>query len=89
MTIVTHASRPKRKAQATTITVPTIVTAKRSEPLGRCRATIVTAKNPHRHHGRFGDVPDMTPEEYKRRGDAADALFREMKRQIAEKLREE
>ena len=33
--------------------------------------------------GRFGDVPDMTPEEHKRRGDAADALFREMKRQIA------
>jgi hypothetical protein len=29
----------------------------------------------------------MTPEEHKRRGDAADALFREMKRQIAEKLR--
>ena len=36
-----------------------------------------------------GDVPDMTPEEHKRRGDAADALFREMKRQITEKLREE
>ncbi len=33
--------------------------------------------------GRFGDVPDMTPEEHKRRGDAADELFREMKRQIA------
>jgi hypothetical protein len=30
----------------------------------------------------------MTPEEHKRRGDAADALFREMKRQIAVKLRE-
>jgi hypothetical protein len=30
-------------------------------------------------------VPDMTPEEHKRRSDAADALFREMKRQIAEK----
>ena len=29
------------------------------------------------------DVPDMTPEEHKRRGDAADALFREMKRRIA------
>jgi hypothetical protein len=29
------------------------------------------------------DVPDMTPEEHQRRGDAADALFREMKRQIA------
>jgi hypothetical protein len=25
----------------------------------------------------------MTPEEHKRRGDTADALFREMKRQIA------
>jgi hypothetical protein len=49
-------------------------------------AAIVTAKNPRR--GRFGDVPDMTPEEHKRRGDAADALFREMKRQIAVKLRE-
>ena len=31
----------------------------------------------------------MTPEEHKRRGDAADELFREMKRQIAEKLRED
>jgi len=50
-------------------------------------AAIVTAKNPRR--GRFGDVPDMTPEEHRRRGDAADALFREMKRQIAEKLRED
>ena len=30
----------------------------------------------------------MTPEEHKRRGDAADDLFREMKREIAEKLRE-
>ena len=30
--------------------------------------------------GRFGDVPDMTPEEHQRRGDAADALFREIER---------
>ena len=48
------------------------------------RSVIVTAKNPR--HGRFGDVPDMTPEEHKRRGDAADTLFRGLKRQIAEKL---
>ena len=41
----------------------------------------ITAKHPRR--GRFGDVSDMTPEEHKPRGDAADALFREMKRQIA------
>ncbi len=46
-------------------------------------AAIVTAKNPHRRQNRFGDVPDMTTEEHKRRGDAADALFREMKRQVA------
>ena len=51
------------------------------------KSAIVTAKHPRRH-GSFGDMPDMTPEEHKRRGDAADALFREMKRQIAEKLRE-
>jgi hypothetical protein len=50
-------------------------------------AAIVTAKNPRRSRLGVGEVPDMTPEEHKRRGDAADALFREMKRQIAEKLR--
>ncbi len=33
-----------------------------------------------RRPGRFGDVPDMTPEEHRRRGDAADALFREIVR---------
>jgi hypothetical protein len=92
MTIVTYAHRPKRarkrKAQAAAIPIPTIVTAKSkrtrqvpsaatSEP-----ATIVTAKNPRR--GRFGDVPDMTPEEHKRRGDAADALWRELVRRVRE-----
>ena len=35
------------------------------------KSAIVTAKHPRR--GRFGDVPDMTPEEHKRRGDAAGA----------------
>jgi hypothetical protein len=28
-------------------------------------------------------VPEMKPEEHKRRGDAADVLFQEMKRRIA------
>jgi hypothetical protein len=28
-------------------------------------------------------LDDMTPEEHKRRGDAADAMFQEMKRRIA------
>jgi hypothetical protein len=31
----------------------------------------------------------MTPEEHKRRGDAADDLMRRFKREIAEKLRKE
>jgi hypothetical protein len=44
------------------------------------RPVIVTAKNPRR--GRFGDVPDMTPEEHERRGDAAVALFRELVRRV-------
>ena len=96
MTIVTHAYRPKRtrkrKAQAAAITIPTIVTAKskrthrqtaEAAPDDPPKSAIVTAKNPHRRHGSFGDVPDMTPEEYKRRGDAADELFRRMKREIA------
>lgn len=41
---------------------------------------IVTARNPRR--GRFGDVPDMTPEEHEQRGDAAVALFRELVRRV-------
>ena len=46
---------------------------------------IVTAKNPHRR-GRLDDVPDMTPEEHKHCGDAADALFRELVRRVAGKV---
>ena len=30
--------------------------------------------------GGAADVPDVTPEEHRQRGDAADALFRELKR---------
>ena len=46
------------------------------------RPVIVTAKNPRR--GRFGDVPDMTPEERERGGDAAETLFRELTRRVRE-----
>jgi hypothetical protein len=46
------------------------------------KSAIVTAKNPHRR--RYADVPDMTPEEHKRRGDAADALWRELVRRVRE-----
>ena len=46
----------------------------RSEP-----STILTI----RKRGRFDEAPDLTPEEHRRCGDAADAIFREMKRRIA------
>jgi hypothetical protein len=77
--------RPPRNRMAAALDVPAIVAKGKphpaAEPAQPTRPAIVTAKNPRR--GRFGDVPDMTPEEHKRRGDAADALFHEMKRQIA------
>ena len=43
------------------------------------KSAIVTARKPQTWRG---DVPGMTPEEHQRRGDAADALFREMKRKV-------
>ena len=46
------------------------------------KSAIVTAK---RRPGRFGDAPDMTPEEHQRRGNAADALFREIVRRTSGK----
>ena len=48
------------------------------------KSAIVTSRKPRSWRS---DVPDMTPEEHKRRGDAADAMFREMKRKIAAAVR--
>jgi hypothetical protein len=45
------------------------------------KPVIVTAK---RRPSRFGDVPDMALEEHRRRGDAANALFREIVRRATE-----
>jgi hypothetical protein len=45
------------------------------------KPAIVTVK---RRRSRFGDVPDMTLEEYQWRGEAADALFREIVRRATE-----
>jgi len=49
------------------------------------RSAIVTVRKPSRAIP-DGWLPD-TPEEHKRRGDAADALFQDMKRKIASALR--
>ena len=96
MTIVTRFYRPKRarkRKAPVALSVPTIVPpkGKRTSSRGATKSDepsrIVTARNPSRSARSFGDVPDMTPEEHKQRGDAADELFRRMKREIAEKLR--
>ena len=99
MTIVTthyRYKRPPRKRKAVALEVPAIVTKRGTKRLPAAKADATQTRTASRRSspqakasGRFGDVPDMTPEEHKRRGDAADALFREMKREIAEKLREE
>jgi hypothetical protein len=82
--------RPPKKRMPATIKVPDVVTVrdrKRAtnrpvaddpeatpQPANDDRKTrIVTARS---KRGRSGEVPDLSPGEYQRRGDAADALFR-------------
>ena len=84
--------RPPRKRKAVALDVPAIVVKDKprpaAEPAQPTSPAIVTAKRPHRQSS-YGVAENMTPEEHKRRGDAADELFRRMKREIAEKLRKE
>ena len=47
------------------------------------KSAIVTIKR----KSRFGDAPDLTPEEHQRRGEAADALWRELVRRATAKDR--
>jgi hypothetical protein len=91
--------RPPKKRNPMPLNGPAITTVKRAhgerrkpnppppanddeKPLPKPPAAIVTTR-PKR--GRFGDVPDLTPEEYQQRGDAADALFRELVRKASGK----
>ena len=50
------------------------------------KPAIVTARKPRGDRG-FSDAPDLTPEELQRRGDAADALWRELVRRATIKDR--
>ncbi len=79
--------RPRRKRKAVPLEVPPIVrkgAAKPETPPAPAnddrKPAIVTVK---RRNSRFGDAPDLTPGEHRRRGDAAAALFRELQHQIA------
>jgi hypothetical protein len=46
------------------------------------KSAIVTARRPGK---RFADAPDLTPEGHQRRGEAADALWRELVRRATAK----
>ncbi len=81
--------RPPKRVKAAVIEGPSIVRSggKQSNLLPKLHTSpgteegkpgIVTARKPRA--SRFGDVPELTPEEHRRRGDAADALFREIAR---------
>jgi hypothetical protein len=83
LTVEPMPSRPAivRKAKPCNDNRPEASSASVDDPP---KSAIVTARNPGK---RYADVPDMTPEEHQRRPDGADAMMREMKRQIAEKTR--
>jgi hypothetical protein len=89
--------RPPKKRKPATIKVPEVVTVrdrKRAtnpqvpddpeaapQPANDDRKTRIVTTRPKR--GR--EVEDLTPEEHRRRGDAADALFRELVRRATSK----
>jgi hypothetical protein len=85
--------RPLRKKKPVLLEVPAIVNKRAASPQAGApkpaspanddrKPVIVTVK---RRSSRFGEVPDMTLEEHRRRGDAADTLFREIVRRAAGK----
>ena len=88
--------RPPRKQQAAPLPGPAVVTKRARKPKvapaavtappaanddgkpAPKKSAIVTVRRPGKR-----DVPDLTPEEHLRRGDAATTLFREIQRRIA------
>jgi hypothetical protein len=66
-----HVARLKDARAAPAVTAPPANDDRKS--------SIVTVR---RRGRRFPDVPDMTPEEHRRVGDLADALWRDMVRRI-------
>jgi hypothetical protein len=78
--IVTTTSRKREKFQNGTAEPDP--EAASVNPTGGNKAAIVTVRRPG---ARRVNVPDLTPEEYQRRGDAADALWRELVRRATSK----
>jgi hypothetical protein len=76
------AARPTTVAVGSDATPSGIDTPRPQTAAAPPRSAIVTAKRPR---SRFGDAPDLTPEEHSRRGEAAAELWREMMRRAASK----
>lgn len=90
--------RPPKKRKSVTLTGPAITTVKRTRAKRKKpsppppanddekpppkQPAIVTTR-PRR--GRFGEAEDITPEEHRRRADAAEALWRELVRRATGK----
>jgi hypothetical protein len=88
--IIRAADPAKARKRATTVRQSDEVTAERppandarkpveSSTQRASKSSIVTS----RRRSRFGEAPDLTPEELQRRRDAADAMMQDFKRQIA------
>jgi hypothetical protein len=71
----------KPKLAAPTIGKAVTESKRPAQPATITGPRIVSARNPRAK--RLPDVPDMTPEEHQRRGDAAVELFRELTRRAA------
>ena len=85
--MIVRAKKPDRKHRSDD--TPAAKPVNRSDDttdLLQRKSAIVTARRPGKARMPDGWLPD-TEEEHQRRGDAADAMFQEMKRAIAEKLR--
>ena len=85
MTIVHYEHRykrpPRKKPKKPALEVPAVVT--RRKPVPKAEAPALTSAIVTIRKRGSDRVPDMTPEEHQRRGDAAEAIFREIQRRIA------
>jgi hypothetical protein len=97
--IVTYAyryKRPPRRKKAVALKGPKVIRRRASEVAPPANPTPVTPASEarrsaivtSRRRSRFGEAPDLTPEEIQQCRDAADAIMQDFKRQLAAKLQQ-
>ena len=91
--------QPPRKRKAVALDVPAVVkaakvqrfhdvtSAPQPEPAAEARESAIVTIRSRKHAMLAHLLEDLTPEEHRRRGDAADALFREIVRRATGKDR--